>query len=71
MCYMQKVVNDLEAYKRRLGVKFDKTPKSNHQQRCYLWCRYNEVENNIRHMVAHTNAVRKSQPYKLPLEALK
>lgn len=56
---MQKVVDHLEEYKRRLGRQY----AAQHNMRILL--RYNEVETDIQWLVSQYECIRSSKPYYL------
>lgn len=61
----QKLVYDLEAYKRRLGRYFDKA--TDHHQRVWFFNRYNETENVIQMLCDKCGVKRKYKPHKLDI----
>lgn len=62
---MQSVVDNLEAYKRFVGRKYNEYDKKNPSGPLAKWLagKYNDVEYNIRWLVDEYHCARKSKPY--------
>lgn len=65
---LEEYVHDLERYKRRLGRRYENA--TDHLDRVWYFCRYNEVENTIRKLVDMFNIERIYQPYKLDIRTI-
>jgi hypothetical protein len=65
---LQRVLDELETYKRRVGRHFDRATE--YQTRVWNFNKYNMLENLIREMVDLYGLTRRYQPHKLKLENL-
>lgn len=67
---LQEAVNLLEEQKRQLGRKYDKMQSSdnNKERRNYVATKYNEIEYQIRWLVATFDLYRTSEPYLLEVK---
>ena len=65
---LQEYVYDLEHYKRRLGRRYDNA--TDHMDRVWYVCRYNEVENAIQKLCDLFHLQRLYKPYKLDIQTL-
>lgn len=67
---LQECLNLLEEQKRQLGRKYDKmqSAANNEARRNYVAIKYNEIEHQIRWLVATFDLYRTSEPYLLEVK---
>ena len=67
---LQECIYLLEEQKRQLGRKYDKMQSSDHnkEHRNYVATKYNEIEHQIRWLVATFDLYRTSEPYLLEVK---
>lgn len=67
---LQEAVNLLEEQKRQLGRKYDKmqSTTNNRVRKNYVAMKYNEIEHQIRWLVATFDLYRTSEPYLLEVK---
>ena len=70
LCYLQECIYLLEEQKRQLGRKYDKmqSTANNEAHRNYVATKYNEIEHQIRWLVATFDLYRTSEPYLLEVK---
>lgn len=66
---LQRVLDELESYKRRVGRHFDRANReTEHKLRVWNFNKYNMLENLIQEMVDLYGLTRRYPPHKLKLE---
>lgn len=68
MTTLEKSVSELDAYKRRVGRKFDRA--TTREDVIWYFNKYNEIEDTIVDLVNTYHIPRKAKPNKLKLESL-
>ena len=68
MTTLEKTVSELDAYKRRVGRKFDRA--RTREDLIWYFNKYNEIEDTIIDLVYTYHTPRKAKPNKLKVESL-